>query len=63
MHHGPPPGIDRAYAALGEHVARHAITIPGALREYYLVGPLETDDEQQWVTEVGWPVFRTRGDG
>ena len=62
-HRGPHPGIGRAYAALGEHVARHAIAVPGPLREIYRVGPLETDDEADWITEVAWPVFRTRGEG
>ena len=28
-------------------------------RETYLVGPLETPAKDDWVTEVGWPAFRT----
>jgi DNA-binding transcriptional MerR regulator/effector-binding domain-containing protein len=58
-HHGPHATIGPAYAALGEHVARHAIAVPGPIREIYLTGPLETEDEREWVTEVGWPVFPT----
>lgn len=58
-HHGPHAGVGPAYAAIGEHVARHAIAVPGPLREIYRTGPLETQDEDDWVTEVGWPVFPT----
>jgi DNA-binding transcriptional MerR regulator len=61
-HRGPHPGIDRAYAALGDYVSRHEIAVPGPLREIYLVGPLESAREDDWVTEVGWPVFPTRAD-
>jgi DNA-binding transcriptional MerR regulator len=61
-HRGPHPGIERAYGALGEHVARHEIAVPGPLREVYFVGPLETPEEADWVTQVAWPVFRTRGE-
>ena len=60
VHEGSPAEIDRAYGALGAYVTRHAIGVAGALREYYLVGPAETDDESQWRTEVGWPIFITR---
>jgi hypothetical protein len=29
------------------------------LREYYLIGFLETKDPVQWETEIGWPIFRS----
>jgi DNA-binding transcriptional MerR regulator len=58
-HRGGPDSVDRTYAALGAHVARHTLGIPGPLREYYLVGLRDTADPAQWRTEVGWPVFLT----
>lgn len=51
--------FDLAYGALATYVADHAIAIDGPIREYYLVGPLETRDETEWCTEIGWPIFRT----
>ncbi|AJE38998.1 MerR family transcriptional regulator [Streptomyces nodosus] len=59
-HQGGHSSIDRAYAALGSHVARHEISTPGPIRETYLTGPADTNDEDAWVTEIGWPVFHTR---
>jgi DNA-binding transcriptional MerR regulator/effector-binding domain-containing protein len=58
-HHGAHATIDRAYAALGSHVARHEISTPDPIRETYLTGPGDTNDEDTWVTEIGWPVFHT----
>ncbi len=60
IHIGPDTGIDRAYGALGAYVTRHALAVDGPIREYYLVGPADTDDETLWRTEVGWPIFQTR---
>jgi effector-binding domain-containing protein len=58
-HAGPHTEIDRAYGALASYVAQHALAVDGPIREYYLVGPLETADETAWRTEVGWPIFTT----
>ena len=59
-HLGPHGGeIDRAYGALGAYVAEHALAVEGPIREYYVVGPHETTDEDQWRTEIGWPIFDT----
>jgi DNA-binding transcriptional MerR regulator len=63
VHPGPHTGIDRAYGALGAYVTQHALGIDGPIREYYLVAPSDTDDETQWRTEVGWPIFQTRPSG
>lgn len=60
VHAGSHTGIDRAYGALGVYVAQHAVAVDGPIREYYLVGPNDTDEESQWRTEVGWPIFQTR---
>jgi DNA-binding transcriptional MerR regulator len=58
-HCGSPTDVDRTYAALAAHVARHALAVDGPIREYYLVGQRETADSTQWRTEIGWPVFLT----
>lgn len=59
VHEGSPAEIDRSYGALAAYVAAHALGVEGPLREYYLVGPDETDDEDAWLTEIGWPIFQT----
>ncbi|HEU5420319.1 MAG TPA: MerR family transcriptional regulator [Streptosporangiaceae bacterium] len=61
VHEGPAEGIDRTYGALGTAVAQRAIGVAGPIREYFLVGPWDTDDESRHRTEVCWPVFRTAG--
>jgi hypothetical protein len=33
--------------------------LAGLVRETYLVGHCDTDDTSAWLTEIGWPVFRT----
>jgi effector-binding domain-containing protein len=58
-HRGPPGEVDRAYGALADFVARHALGVDGPIREYYLVGQRDTPDPARWRTEIGWPVFRT----
>jgi DNA-binding transcriptional MerR regulator len=58
-HLGPLEDIDRTYGALGTIVAERAISVQGPIREEYVVGSFETDDEKQHCTEIGWPVFQT----
>jgi len=59
VHEGPLDDIDRTYGALGTAVAERAIGVDGPIREYYLIGYPETEDESKHRTEVAWPVFRT----
>ena len=59
VHEGAPDDIDRTYGALGTAVAERAIGVDGPIREYYVVGFTDTDDERQHRTEVCWPVFLT----
>jgi DNA-binding transcriptional MerR regulator len=60
MHTGPHSGeIDKAYGSLATYVTDHALAVEGPIREYYVIGPHETSDEEQWKTEIGWPVFQT----
>jgi DNA-binding transcriptional MerR regulator len=58
-HDGPLADIDLTYGELGAYVMRHEIGVDGPLREHYLRGLLDTDDESAWVTEIGWPIFRS----
>jgi DNA-binding transcriptional MerR regulator len=58
VHRGPLSEIDRTYSALGTHTARYEIGVDGPLREYYLTDPRNSPSESEWVTEVGWPIFR-----
>ncbi|HEY2562688.1 MAG TPA: MerR family transcriptional regulator [Acidimicrobiales bacterium] len=60
VHLGPHTGeMDRAYGSLATHVTDHALAIEGPIREYYLIGPHESSDEDEWRTEIGWPIFHT----
>jgi DNA-binding transcriptional MerR regulator len=59
LHTGPFDDLDRTYAALGSHVAGHATSATGPIRETYLAGPPETTDENQFRTEVAWPLAST----
>jgi DNA-binding transcriptional MerR regulator len=58
-HPGPHDDVDRSYGALAAYVAEHALSVDGPIREYYLVGWLDTEDESAWRTEIGWPIFST----
>jgi DNA-binding transcriptional MerR regulator len=58
-HRGPYTDIDIAYGSLAAYVSQQALAVEGPLREYYLMGQLETSDETAWRTEIGWPIFQT----
>lgn len=55
-HRGPDETMAQTYGALGDHVARHELSVEGPIREAYLVEPAA--DGTGAVTEVGWPIFR-----
>jgi DNA-binding transcriptional MerR regulator len=59
LHHGSHNDIDRSYGVLATYVSEHALAVDGLIREYYLVGPPDTDDESMWKTEICWPIFDT----
>jgi effector-binding domain-containing protein len=59
VHTGDHSDIDLAYGSLATYVSDHAIGVDGPIREYYLVGPQDTRDEDEWRTEIGWPIFHT----
>ena len=59
LHRGPLADIDLTYGELGAHVLRHEISVEGPVRENYIAGFLDTEDPDQWETEIGWPIFRS----
>jgi DNA-binding transcriptional MerR regulator/effector-binding domain-containing protein len=61
-HAGSHDNVDLAYGALAAYVAQHALAVVEPIREYYVVGPQHTDDEEQWLTEIAWPIFQVRSD-
>ena len=59
-HHGALSDIDLTYGKLGAYVIMHEISVDGPVRENYLRGITETANSDEWDTEIGWPIFRTR---
>ena len=57
-HRGSLDDIDVTYGGLGSYVTAHEIGVDGPLREYYLAGEHDTRDQDQWRTEIAWPIFR-----
>ena len=61
VHRGPLQTIDLTYGDLGTYAARHEIGVDGPLREFYLRSHLDVAEDDEWVTEVCWPIFRADG--
>ena len=59
VHPGSLADVDRAYGALADYVANHALHVDGPIREHYVIGRQETSVEEEWRTEVCWPIFST----
>ena len=59
-HFGAYDDVDVAYGDLGAHVATHAVGVDGPIREYYVHDPHDHPDPSTWVTEIAWPIFRSR---
>jgi effector-binding domain-containing protein len=59
VHTGDHSDVDLAYGSLATYVTDHALAVQGPIREYYVIGPHETPDENDWRTEIGWPIFFT----
>ncbi len=52
--------ISDTYRALGAWVARNATHTGQPVREWYVVGPTETDDPANYRTEIAWPISGLR---
>lgn len=61
-HVGSHDNVDLAYGRLAAYVAQHALVVVEPIREYYVVGPQHTDVEEEWLTEIAWPIFQVRGE-
>jgi DNA-binding transcriptional MerR regulator len=59
VHRGALREADRTYAPLGTHVVERAIGVSGPIRESYIITSDDVGDENELVTEIGWPIFRT----
>ena len=57
-HRGSHDDIDVTYGALAAHVTAHELGVDGPLREIYVREAHDTPDAEEWVTEIGWPIFR-----
>jgi DNA-binding transcriptional MerR regulator len=60
LHRGPLREADRTYAPLGTYVTERALGIDGPIREYYLTTADEVADEQELLSEICWPIFRSQ---
>jgi len=56
VHEGAYDHIGDTYASLGAWVAYHADAIERPVRELYVVGYGQTDDVDQFRTEIHWPI-------
>jgi DNA-binding transcriptional MerR regulator len=58
--HGSYELLEELYRELGAWVSARAEPGDGPVREHYLVSPFDTDEPDQWRTEIVWPL-RTGG--
>jgi DNA-binding transcriptional MerR regulator len=63
VHPGPHDDIGVTYGRLGAWVVDQALAVNGPVHETYLVGPRDTSDQDEWRTEIGWPIFRVAPNG
>jgi DNA-binding transcriptional MerR regulator len=56
VHTGDYDTIGDTYRTLGAWVARHAEHAGERVREWYVIGPLDTDDAAEYRTEISWPI-------
>ena len=56
VHTGDYDTIGDTYRTLGAWVARHAEHAGERVREWYVIGPTDTDDPTEFRTEISWPI-------
>jgi DNA-binding transcriptional MerR regulator len=56
IHNGEHTDIDISYGRLARWALEHDLAPSGPARETYLIGPRDTPHQQDWRTEIGWPV-------
>ena len=57
VHAGDYDSIGDTYRTLGAWVARNAEHAGERVREWYVVGPADTDDPGAYRTEIAWPIL------
>jgi DNA-binding transcriptional MerR regulator len=57
-HEGSHDDVDIAYAGLARHVIAREVAVEGPIREAYLRDPIDYPNPTDWLTEIGWPIFR-----
>jgi DNA-binding transcriptional MerR regulator len=60
VHAGDYDTIGDTYRTLGAWVARHAEHGGERVREWYVIGPTDTDDPAEYRTEISWPIRSAR---
>lgn len=55
-HHGGYDSIAGSYELLGRWVAEHARSADEQVREVYVVSPAETEDPENYRTDICWPL-------
>ena len=66
MSHPAPSLLDSLspdIGPLGAHVVDRTIGVAGPIREHFLLARDDVADDSQFVTEIGWPIFRTIPNG
>ncbi len=58
VHKGPYQSLHMAYAAISKWVEENGYEIIGAHRELYLMGEWVTSDQNEYITEIQFPVKR-----
>jgi DNA-binding transcriptional MerR regulator len=56
VHDGDYEDLEHTYRELGSWVASHGEPVDLPVRELYVVGPGDTDDPNQYRTEICWPI-------
>jgi DNA-binding transcriptional MerR regulator len=56
VHTGSYDTIGDTYRSLGAWVARHAEHAGERVREWYVIGPIDTDEPTEFRTEISWPL-------
>jgi DNA-binding transcriptional MerR regulator len=59
IHPGAHDDFDRSYGALGRYIAEHSLRVEEPVREYYLIGPRQSANAEEWRTEIAWPILRS----
>ena len=55
-HFGPYKDLQQAYAFALEYVSDHAYVVSGKIREVYIHGCWDRDDEREYLTEIQVPI-------